>query len=164
MTHGSDYGMGPFTLAHEAGIPFSDAKMLLEKFHSIYPGVKKTYYKYVEDCIRKDRTIYNPFGRRQIFLGRINESLFKAGYAFLPQSTSGDLTKKAIKNIYKKYTVLMDQHDGIILSVPEKEVKYGIEALQEAYDIPIMIWGIERKIPIDIMVGENWGDMKEVIL
>ena len=162
MGHGSDYGMGPWVLAHEGNIPFSDAKIFMEKFHELYPGIRSFYYKYVEECIRKDRTLINPFGRRQIFIGHMNESLFKAGYAFLPQSTSGDLTKKAMKKLYKHFIVLMDQHDGLILSIPEKEVKYGIEALQEAYDIPINIWGIKRKIPVDISVGENWGSMKEV--
>jgi len=162
ITHGSDYGMGPFTLAHEANISFAEAKICMEKFHEVYPGVRKVYYRYVEECIKKDRTLYNPFGRRQIFIGRINESLFKAGYAFIPQSTSGDLTKKAMKKLYKHFIVLMDQHDGLILSVPEKEAKYGIEALREAYDIPIMIWGIERKIPITVSIGKTWGDMKEI--
>ena len=164
LIHGTDYGMGPFGFAHEANISFADAKIYQDRFLTKFPGIRGRFYKHVEDCIRKDRTLYNVFGRRQIFFGRINESLFKAGYSFIPQSSVGDINKIALKRIYKHYIVLLEQHDGLILSVPEGEVKYGIEALQEAYDVTFKIWDIKRKIPISISVGENWSDMEEVIL
>jgi len=162
LVHGTDYGMGPYTFAETANIPRAKAKEDWEKFHKEFPGIRNVYYKYVEECIRNNRTLYNVFGRRQIFFSRISESVFKAGYAFIPQSSSSDLNKKALKKVSKHYRILLEQHDGLIISVPKKEVKYGIEALQEAYHIPFTIWGIERMIPIEIKVGPNWADMEAI--
>jgi len=162
LTHGIDYGMGPWMFAREANIPFAEAKRHQEKFHEMFPGIKSIYYKYVEDCIRRNRTLYNVFGRRQIFFGRIGDTVFKAGYAFIPQSSSGDINKFALKKVCKHYPVLLEGHDGIIISVPKKEIKYGIEALREAYDVPFKIWDIERRIPVEISVGKNWNEMEEV--
>ncbi|GAG77840.1 unnamed protein product, partial [marine sediment metagenome] len=162
LNHGTNYGLGPWGFARLANIPFSEAKEKQEIFYGKYPGIKKNYYAYVQDCLKKTRTLYNVFGRRQIFFSRIDEDAFRKGYAFIPQSSSGDITKKALKKICKHYRVLLDLHDGLIISVPEKEVKYGVEALIEAFDIPFKIWDVERRIPIEISVGENWENLKEV--
>lgn len=162
LVHGSDYGLGPWGFAYQANIPLSEAKEKQRLFFDAYPGIKNVYYAYVEECIRKTRTLHNVFGRRQIFLERLNDSTFRKGYAFIPQSSSGDITKQASKKLNKFYRVLLDLHDGLIMSVPRKEVKYGIEAMREAFDVPFRIWDIERRIPIVISVGENWNDMKEI--
>jgi len=162
LTHGFNYDMGPWMLAREANIPLAEAKMHHEKMRTLFPGIKNTYYKYVEDCIRHNRTLYNVFGRRQIFFGRLGESLFKAGYSFIPQSSVGDINKLALKKVCKHYPVLMEGHDGLIISVPKKEIKYGVEALREAYDVPFKVWGIERRIPVEFKVGPNWAEMEEV--
>lgn len=164
LTHGSDYRMGPYGFAHAANIPLAEAKRQYEKFHGSFPGIKDVYYVYVEEEINKNRMLYNPFGRRQVFFSHINESVYKAGCAFIPQSTSSDLTKLAIKTLSRWYRILLDLHDGLYISVPEKEWKSGVEALMEAYDIPISIWGIERKIPIDLSIGPSWGEMTELQL
>lgn len=58
--------------------------------------------------------------------------------------------------------MLLDLHDGLMMSVPRKEVKYAIEAMHEAFDIPFKIWGIERRIPIEVTVGENWNEMRKI--
>lgn len=162
LVHGTDYGMGPYTFAETANIPRAKAKEDWEKFHKEFPGIRNVYYKYVEESIRNTRTLYNVFGRRQVFFSKINDSVFKAGYAFIPQSSVSDINKQALKKIHKHYRVLLEQHDGLIISVPKKEIKYGIEALQEAYYVPFTIWGIERLIPIEIKVGPNWADMEAI--
>lgn len=162
LVHGSDYGLGPWGFAYQANISLTEAKEKMEKFFNAYPGISNVYYAYVEECITKTRTLHNVFGRRQIFLDRINQSTFRKGYAFIPQSSSGDITKQALLKLSKHYHVLLDLHDGLIMSVPRKEVKYGIEAMREAFDISFKIWDIERRIPIDVSVGENWNEMVEI--
>ena len=162
LVHGSDYGLGPWGFAYQANIPFTEAKQKQQEFFDAYPGIVSVYYAYIEECIRKTRTLHNVFGRRQIFLDRLNDSTFRKGYAFIPQSTSGDITKQALKTLNKYYQMLLDLHDGLMMSVPRKEVKYAIEAMHEAFDIPFKIWGIERRIPIEVTVGENWNEMRKI--
>jgi len=162
LIHGSNYGLSAFTFARIANIPLADAKRHLELYHSTYPGIRKVFHAYVEQEIKRCRTLVNPFGRRHIFFGRIGLELFKEAYAFLPQSTVSDVNKKALKRLYKHYIVLLELHDGLILSVPKGEVHFAIEALREAYDIPFQIWGETHTIPIEVSVGQNWAEMEEV--
>ncbi|MBU0846656.1 hypothetical protein KKH23_05650, partial [Patescibacteria group bacterium] len=91
LVHGTDYGMSPWGFARAANISLAKAKEDHAEFHNAFPGIRNTYYQYIQDCIRHNRTLYNPFGRRNIFFGHINETMFRAGYSFIPQSTIGDI-------------------------------------------------------------------------
>jgi len=156
--HGGNYGLGPRTFALMTGLPYKEAKNQLESYHNDFPGIRNVFHQYVKDEIRRCRALYNPFGRREIFLNRIDEATFRAGFAFLPQSTSTDINKTALKRVDKYYHVLLDTHDGIAISVPEKEVMVAAEVLKEAYDVEFEIWGEMHTIPVEITFGPNWED------
>ena len=158
LVHGGDYGLGPRTFSINAGLPFAEGKRHLEDFHRRFPGIRKNFHEYVKDEIRRCRTLYNPFGRREIFLDHIDDTAFRAGYAFLPQSTVTDINKTALKRIHRHYIVLLETHDGLALSVPEKEVMIAAEALQEAYNVEFKVWEEIHTIPIEISFGSNWED------
>ena len=163
LVHGGNYGLGPWKFAWMTGLPFGEAKPHLQGYHDRYPGIRNNFHRYVESEIRRCRTLYNPFGRRQVFLGKLEPTVFQAGYAFIPQSTVTDINKQALGRISKHYTVLLETHDGLVISVPETEVKFGIEAFQEAYDIKFEIWGMVHTIPIEITAGPNWEDQTEIV-
>jgi DNA polymerase-1 len=156
--HGGNYGLGPWKFAYMTGLPFTDAKNHLENYHATYPGIRNTFHANVQKDIRNGRTLYNPFGRREVFLGRFNDETFRAGYAFKPQSTVSDINKKALKFISKYYKPLLELHDGIIISVPESEIQDSIDAFCDAYDIRFKINDEEHTIPIEITCGPNWED------
>ena len=78
----------------------------------------------------------------------------------MPQSTSTDVNKTALKRIAKYYQVLLDTHDGIAISVPDGELKYAAEALEEAYYVEFKIWGETHTIPVEITFGPNWEDQE----
>ncbi len=162
LVHGVDYQMGPQGFALAANIPYARAKEERQKFLDTYPGIEKVYYKYVEECVRKDRMLYNVFGRRQVFFKRINDDVIRSACAFIPQSSVADITKIALKRLAKHYIVLLELHDGLILSVPKNEVNSAIQAIHEAFDVPFKIWGIERRIPIAIEIGKNWNEMEKI--
>ena len=156
--HGGNYGLGPRTFALMTGLPFSEAKQHLEAYHHDFPGIRKVFHQYVKDEIRRCRALYNPFGRREIFIDQINDATFRAGFAFLPQSTSTDVNKIALKKISKYYMILLDTHDGLLLSVPEDEIMEAAEALKEAYYVEFKIWDEVHTLPIEVSFGPNWED------
>uniref|UniRef100_A0A6M3L9W6 Putative DNA polymerase n=1 Tax=viral metagenome TaxID=1070528 RepID=A0A6M3L9W6_9ZZZZ len=162
LIHGGNYGLGPWKFARMANIPFAEAKKHLDTYHRTYPGIRKNFHGFVQSELKRSRMLYNPFGRRQVFFSRMNDDTFRAGYAFLPQSTISDINKTALKQIAKHYRILIELHDGLYIAVPEGEVKFGIEAMQEAYDVRFYIWGIQRRIPIDVSIGPNWDEMQKV--
>lgn len=165
LTHGGNYGLGAMTYAHMVGIRLSEGKAHLGAYHTAYPGIRKNFHADVKSAIFKTRTLYNPFGRREVFLGSLDDyrTLLK-GYAFKPQSTITDVNKLALAHIEKHFTVLMDTHDGLIMSVPESEVDLLVECLQEAYNTEVRIFDYKMTIPVDISVGPNWNDQTEIIL
>jgi len=165
LIHGANYGLGAMQFAHIAKIRQSEAKEHLIRYHATYPGIRDKFHKEVKNQILKDRTLYNPFGRREMFLGSMQDyRVFNAGYAFKPQSTSTDVNKKANASASKHFTIMMDTHDGLIMSLPESEIANGIEVFLEAYNTEIKIGDHKMVIPIDITVGDNWEDQEEVIL
>jgi len=164
LVHGGNYGLGPKKFSLMTGVDFSTSKYLLETYHTKYPGIRKNFHNYVEREIQRCRMLYNPFGRRQVFLGRLDDpATFRAGYAFLPQSTVSDVNKKALKFLTRAgFNVLLELHDGIIISIKESELKFGIEAFIEAYSTEFRIWDYTCKLPIEISYGPNWADMEVV--
>lgn len=160
--HGGNYGLGPRKFAMMTNLPYAEAKAQLDSYHHDFPGIRNVFHKYVKDEIRRCRALYNPFDRREVFLDRIDEKTFRAGFAFLPQSTSTDVNKTALKRIAKYYQVLLDTHDGIAISVPEKELLTAVEALKEAYYVEFKIWGETHTIPVEITFGPNWQDQETI--
>lgn len=160
--HGANYGMGEYQLGLIAHILTSEAREHLQLYHSIYPGIKNNFHAFVKREINTNRMLYNPFGRRQTFFGQLNRDTYKKGYAFIPQSTITDINKIALKKVSKFKFPLLDTHDGILLSVPRDKVEEGIRVLKEAYNTPFKIWSQTHVIDVEIKIGENWYDMKEV--
>jgi len=162
LVHAGNYGIGPEKFAITAGITLREAKSDLEVYHNLYPGIRNFFHRYVKDQLRATRTLYNPFGRRQIFFDRLNDETFRKGFAFIPQSTISDLNKKALREIAKFYRVLIETHDGLLISVPENEIESAIELIKDAYNIKFKIWDVEHTIPITISVGPNWADLTPI--
>lgn len=162
LVHAGNYDIGIHEFARTANIPYREAKTYLESYHRLYPGIRQVYHKYVQREIEESRMLYNPFGRRLVFFGRMDRETFKLGYAFLPQSTVSDINKQAVKKLYKHFIILLESHDGVVLSVPIEQTEEAIEALNDAYNISFEIREESHRIPIEISVGPNWAEMEKV--
>ena len=162
LIHGANYGMGSLRFARTAGIPHNIAKDHLRIYHETYPGIRDTFHREVDEALLATRTLYNPFGRREIFLDRL-ESVSPEAYAFKPQSTVSDITKKAIKYLFRLgYVPLLELHDGIIIQTPIENKDQAIQDIRRAFDVPFEINGITCTIPIDVSVGMSWRDLEEI--
>ena len=161
-THGYAYGKGPGTLSKELEIPFSEAKALLE-------GVKKAMYyvagwqKSVEARLKAGgKRLVTPFGRKRHFLAPWNDSLLKEAYAHVGQSTIGDWTHTiAIRfdDLCDCGEILLNTHDGLVIQCKKEDAGEVLTALEEAGDVRLWIRGRECRLPIEIKVGENWGEI-----
>jgi DNA polymerase I-like protein with 3'-5' exonuclease and polymerase domains len=96
------------------------------------------------------------------------ESLFREAYAFVPQSTVGDINSLAMINFYRMREekdgeeLLLTTHDEIVVQCWERSVGKTVEKLRKAFEIPVVIKGREFKVPVDVKIGLNWEDLKEV--
>lgn len=122
--HAFNYGQGYRKFSYQVEIPEAEGKMIHQKYHTAYPGIRK-YHNWVKEKLRKDRTIENLFGRKYMFLDRWSHHLFEAAYAFIPQSTVADIINRwGLLEIYGKQdkygeVKLLNQiHDSIVIEIP----------------------------------------------
>jgi DNA polymerase-1 len=124
--HAFNYGYGykSFSLRYE--IPERDAKRIHTAYHAVYPGLSKSYWKFIEDELKASRSLTNLFGRRVQFFGQWSEKLLHEAYSCIPQSTCGDLVNDwGVNFIYystdpdfHEVELLTQIHDSIELQIP----------------------------------------------
>ena len=119
-----DFGAPSFALKYE--ITQKDAKWIVERYHAVYPEIRGTYHATIRDQLAKNRTLTNLMGRKRVFLGKWEDSLFKAAYAHIPQSTVADvIDERAIKYIWENRQTLFPElqlmiqiHDSVGFQLP----------------------------------------------
>ena len=170
--HALNYGLGAnkFSLMYE--IPLAEAKFIWEKYHQAYRGLDQ-YYAWVKNQLQQDRTLITPYGRRRRFLDRWGDELFKAAYAFLPQSTIGDhLNLYGLIPLYYeqdkfKHVELLNQvHDSVVFQIPIAcgfmEHALVLLALKTSLQTPIKWHTASFVVPADCKVGLNLGSKHTV--
>lgn len=180
VCHASNYGMkGPTfqtnILKKSEGqivITRKRADFFLNTYHSLFPEIHLWHHQVIEQ-LDKNRTLYNLFGDRRIFFGHWNENLWKAAYAFVPQSTVGMLTNIAISEIqqeideknpeYDSIDILANGHDSILSQCPIGEGR-RIAKIQEKHLAKTFFQGKENEFTMrsSSAVGMNWKEMKEI--
>ena len=169
--HGLNYGLSykSFALIYE--IPEKDAKFIVERYHTAYPGVRK-FQAMIRSSLEKNRTVTNYYGRKRVFMDRWADPMFKEAYSFIPQSTVADkINRDGMLYLYNnqeyfsKVQLLNQVHDSIVFQIP---VSAGwdyhfdvLMRLRSALESPIAYNGIEFSIPIDCEMGLNMKDTVE---
>lgn len=121
--HGLNYDLGYKAFALRYLIPEGDAKDLVDRYHSAYPGVRRTFHRYVRDSIRRNGYLMNCLGRRRDFLGEPSDDLFRDAYAHIPQSTVADIMRRGLVHVYhnERLVQLMAQdHDSMTVQLPSE--------------------------------------------
>jgi DNA polymerase I-like protein with 3'-5' exonuclease and polymerase domains len=170
--YGMKEGMMSSSLAKEGfSLPVKFCATLLERFHNYEPEIRNTFHRYVEDTIRKTRTLRTPVGREFYFFGlrpdSDNSKIFKEGYAYIPQSTVGDNTGLSVLHCERECPglVVMDTHDAVTLEIDDNEeaIIQGIELLKASFDRTFTFpRGVQIKIPIEFTLGYDLKNEMEL--
>ena len=174
ISHATNYGVGARTMCDsiikELGIDYAiserEAKLFQQKYHEAYPGVKRWQGRLATE-MRASRTLTTCFGRRRYFMGPPGDPLNKEAFAWRPQSVVADLINKGILawEDPERPPILLQVHDSVLMQVEKgslEELYKLVKEIEKYFEIPITIGGREIIIPIEVSVGHNWGDMKEV--
>jgi len=174
--HGLNYDEGVYMFALTNEIIQAEAKIMIDKYHAIYPGIRHNHAA-IQTMLRKDRCLTNCFGRKYHFLDDWGPNLFKSAYAFIPQSTIPDLLNLGIMEIYesedsylKRGELLAQVHDEALYQFPldlgAPGLGYIIRVIAEDIFNPIMEYGGRSfQIPTDVKVSlHNWSDMTKLEL
>lgn len=170
--HGLNYDEGPNKFALINEIEQTEAKRIIDLYHRVYPGIRKTYHESVKRQLQKDRTLTNCFGRKVRFLDGWGPDLWKAGYSMLPQSTVVDCVNQGMASIYhddwlcagtRGADLLAQTHDSILLQVPLEWFSPGgkfpeaLERVYKAVSQELEYSGRKFRIATDSKLGLNWG-------
>jgi len=171
INFGVTYGMGPHGLAQSAGISFEEAKEFIDRYFTLYRGIKN----FLEKTINKTRElgyVETLFGRRR-YLPEINSGVpqirntaERMAINMPIQGTAADLMKMAMiklhKNIktyeHKNIKMIMQVHDELIFEVEKDFVKNAVEIIKEKME---NVYKLKVPIEVEIEVGDNWGEMKK---
>lgn len=172
LVHACNYKVGEVTFAtatnahaKQAGVQIfytvADAKEAKRKYYETFPAIPR-WHRWTDQEITKTRVLYNLFGRPHVFLDRIDDKLFREGYACIPQSTVADLTDRGLVICSKYYPVLLQVHDSVTTQVRPRVLEKCIKDMVEIFHIGMKAHGREFYIPMDFKVGTNWQNLVEV--
>ncbi len=168
--HSFNYDLGYRSFALLVEIQEAEAKFLLDRYHTAYPGVRQ-YHTWVRSKLAKDRILENCLGRKRVFLERWGDELFKEAYAYIPQSTvAGKVNRDGLNHIYYNQQwyapveILNQVHDSIVFQIHRKySVQTHAECLmrmRDSLESPITFRGATFSIPADLLVGTNLDKKK----
>lgn len=175
--HSGNYGAGPQVLVSQSikrgivfdgqvGISYAMSKRILDAGHRLIPGLKK-WWRGVEQQLKHTRVLSTCLGRKRLFFGRLDESMFRTAYAFEPQSTVGDVTNIIIRRMEEWMDddchLLLQVHDEGDFEVPDDKIDDFVALLYEAgkVELPLCPGRPPLIIPLEIKVGKTWGELKD---
>jgi len=172
--HGLNYGEGfkTFSLINE--ILEIEGKRIVNAYHKVYPGIH-LWHDNVKRQLQKDRTLVNCMGRRIHFMDAWGDSLWKAAYSAIPQSTVVDSLNRGMVFIYADPTltgiagynldILAQVHDSILMQVPltsidtEEKFNHLIQTVTLYTSPELNYSGRTFTIASDFKMGLNWGEV-----
>jgi DNA polymerase-1 len=169
VNFGIVYGISPFGLAAQLGIPQQEARAYIERYFARYAGVHTFIEKTLEET-RKTGSVRTLFGRVRPIPDIESRNPNQRGFAERTaintplQGTAADLIKLAMISIDRKLSerglktrMVLQVHDELLFEVPTDEAA-EVEALVRTE----MEGVVKLNIPLiaDLKSGYNWRDMK----
>ncbi len=170
--HAGNYDQTKYGLSVWIHKPKDQCGVILERFHSNSPKIRTTFHAEVKQCLDRERKLVNPYGRRRDFFGRMGDSLYRVGFAQIPQSTVSDHTKFStiiLDALLPSSSCLCEKHDGLLYEVPTEDAGKFAETFKKVYERPIdfrqcsLPRDFDLIIPAEVkMSKDNWLDMTEI--
>lgn len=163
------YGISGFGLGENLSLSSKEAKVYIDKYLSMYPGVKA----YMEEIVKKakdDGYVTTIFGRRRVIeeLNNTNYMIRKSGERMAlntpVQGSSADIIKKAMIEIDSEIIkrglntkMLIQVHDELVFSVPKSELVLVKELVANVME---NTYKILVPLKVEEEIGDNWYDAK----
>jgi DNA polymerase-1 len=168
VNFGIVYGISPFGLAAQLGIPQAEARAYIERYFARYAGVQ-AFIEQTLEATRKTGSVRTLFGRVRPIPDIESRNPNQRGFAERTaintplQGTAADLIKLAMISIDRKLTgrnfktrMVLQVHDELLFEVPASETA-EVEELVRAE----MEGVVKLNVPLiaDLKSGPNWRDM-----
>ena len=167
INFGVIYGMGPYGLAEELGIPRNVAQAFIQQYFANYQGVSAWREACLEAC-RRSGSVSTLLNRRRLLPEIVSRdpsvrALAERTAINTPiQGTAADLIKLAMIRIFKRLQdgslrtrMLLQVHDELIFEVPEGELERAQGLIREEME---SVLPLKVKLKVDIQAGRNWSE------
>jgi len=169
VNFGIVYGISPFGLAAQLGIPQSEARAYIDRYFARYQGVHAFIEKTLE-ATRREGNVRTLFGRLRPIPDIESRNSNARGFAERTavntplQGTAADLIKLAMIALDRKLTerklktrMVLQVHDELLFDVPNHETD-EIETLVRTEMESV----VKLNVPLvaDLGFGPNWRDLK----
>lgn len=171
INFGIIYGISPYGLSQQLGIPASEAKFFIDSYFEKFKGVKK----YIEETIKKvekNGYVETLFGRRRYIpeIKSMNKNLqefAKRAAINMPiQGTSADIIKLAMVKIYDNFKkngmrskMVLQIHDELVFEVKEGEEEKVCKIVKEIMESCVKL---DVPVKVDVKKGRNYLEMKNL--
>lgn len=153
------------------------SREMLRLFHEGSPKIRTRFHEDIKNCLISTRTLIDPFGGVRTFFGRMDDNLFKEGFANIPQRTVAHLVQGAGIKCFEEFKggdckFIVEAHDALVMQVPANDWQPYAKYLQEQMMKPIdfsLYCSLKRDkklvIPCDLEISEtNYGAFQKVKL
>jgi len=165
VNFGIIYGMSPYGLSRQLGIPTSEAKHFIDNYYSLYPGVAAYVRNVVEEARRRGHAT-TLLGRRRPIAGlgssngRLRAEAERMAINTPIQGSAADMIKLAMLAVHRQLAerrlrgrLILQIHDELLLELPqeEKEELTGIVRHE-------MEHAMELNVPVIVGIGtgDSW--------
>jgi len=163
--HGLNYGLGYKKFAYLYEIPETEARFIVERYHTAYPGVAR-FQSHVRQQLQTNRTVVDLFGKKRVFFDRLDDTTYSEAYSFIPQSTIAHIINHyGIEYLHQQSRVeLLNQvHDSLVFQIPlSAGLDYHAQILWELKNslaVEMRWMSFTFHLNSDIQVGVNAYDL-----
>jgi DNA polymerase I-like protein with 3'-5' exonuclease and polymerase domains len=149
---------------------------MLELFHEASPKLANKFWFDIEDCLKSTRVLIDPYGGVRQFNGRMDDEMFKEGYANIPQRTEAHLIQTAAIKIDEElqddsiFRWVSENHDSLTMIVPENNWEPYAKLMKKYMETPIdfsTYCSLKRDykltIPCELELAEkNYAEFRKV--
>lgn len=161
-SYGLAYGLSPFGLSKQIGVPVEEAKALHKDYFNRFGNVGQYLREVVEDA-RVDGYTQTMFGRRRYFpelrssVRRVRDMAERAALNAPIQGSAADIFKVAMIAVQAELLagdfasrMILQVHDELLLEIAPGEEEVVRKLVSEA-----MGSAVEMSVPLDVAVGEG---------
>lgn len=167
INYGIIYGMSEHGLATELSISHKKASEFIEKYFSLYKGVKEWREKLIEE-VKKTNQTTTIFGRIRKIPGlnsknkNIQEAAKRACINTPIQGSAADIIKKVMIELDKEFRqrqfkggIILQIHDELLFEIEEERIEEAKKIIKEVMETTVRL-----KVPlkVNIGIGKNWAE------
>ena len=168
VVFGIVYGISPFGLSQNLGVPQAEAKKYIETFFEKFAAVRALMDRNIAEGKEKGYTT-TILGRRRPIPELQSGDPIQRGIGERMavnspiQGSAADLIKIAMINVHKRLhedlphtKMILQVHDELIFEVPEKELDEAKKLVKSEMEEVGKHLGLSVPLKIDLGVGKNW--------